>query len=125
MPSAMYGGKQGAQNQPQESAYDYPGQQDLQAQSNAAAIAHQQEQRGVSQLQSAVSAATAGSGRSSVMNMGGMQPQGPTQPMNNLTSLGPGVLQGVQGDMSKRGPVEFNHAISYVNKIKVCAPYGC
>ncbi|EGE84486.2 transcriptional repressor Sin3p [Blastomyces dermatitidis ATCC 18188] len=118
MPSAIYGGKQGAQNQPQESAYDYPGQQDQQAQNNAAAIAHQQEQRGVSQLQSAVSAATAGSGRSSVMNMSGMQPQGPAQPMNNLGSLGPGVLHSVQGDMSKRGPVEFNHAISYVNKIK-------
>lgn len=24
--------------------------------------------------------------------------------------------------MEKRGPVEFNHAISYVNKIKVSAP---
>lgn len=120
MPSAIYGGKQGVQNQPQESAYEYPGQQDQQAQGNAAAIAHQQEQRGVSQLQSAVSAATAGSGRSSVMNMGGMQTQGPNQPINSLAGLGSGVLQGVQGDMSKRGPVEFNHAISYVNKIKVC-----
>ncbi|PGH33584.1 paired amphipathic helix protein Sin3a [[Emmonsia] crescens] len=118
MPSAIYGGKQGVQNQPQESAYEYPGQQDQQAQGNAAAIAHQQEQRGVSQLQSAVSAATAGSGRSSVMNMGGMQTQGPNQPINSLAGLGSGVLQGVQGDMSKRGPVEFNHAISYVNKIK-------
>jgi hypothetical protein len=27
-------------------------------------------------------------------------------------------LPGQQGDL-KRGPVEFNHAISYVNKIKV------
>jgi paired amphipathic helix protein Sin3a len=32
-----------------------------------------------------------------------------------------GVAQGVQGGVGaeKRGPVEFNHAISYVNKIKV------
>lgn len=29
------------------------------------------------------------------------------------------MLQGSQTDLNKRGPVEFNHAISYVNKIKV------
>ncbi|EEH46498.2 transcriptional regulator SIN3 [Paracoccidioides brasiliensis Pb18] len=118
MPSGIYGGKQGVQNQPQEPGYEYPGQQDQQASSNAATIAHQQEQRGVSQLQSAVSAATATSGRSSGLNMGSMQTPGPNQPINSLAGLGSGVLQGVQGDMSKRGPVEFNHAISYVNKIK-------
>ena len=45
-----------------------------------------------------------------------------TQPMNNLAGVGSGVLQGSQADL-KRGPVEFNHAISYVNKIKVCSAY--
>jgi paired amphipathic helix protein Sin3a len=39
--------------------------------------------------------------------------------MNSLAGVGTGVLQGAQADL-KRGPVEFNHAISYVNKIKVC-----
>lgn len=28
-----------------------------------------------------------------------------------------------QANMERRGPVEFNHAISYVNKIKVCQLY--
>jgi paired amphipathic helix protein Sin3a len=32
----------------------------------------------------------------------------------------PGGVNGQQPGMEKRGPVEFNHAISYVNKIKVC-----
>ena len=40
------------------------------------------------------------------------------QPANLAQSGGLGGLPGQQGDM-KRGPVEFNHAISYVNKIKV------
>lgn len=33
---------------------------------------------------------------------------------------GPGAISLQQSAMEKRGPVEFNHAISYVNKIKVC-----
>jgi len=41
-----------------------------------------------------------------------------TQPMNSLAGVG-GMLQGGHADLNKRGPVEFNHAISYVNKIKV------
>ena len=41
------------------------------------------------------------------------------QPMNSLAGVGSGMLQGSQADLNKRGPVEFNHAISYVNKIKV------
>ncbi|PHH86992.1 hypothetical protein CDD83_9452 [Cordyceps sp. RAO-2017] len=31
---------------------------------------------------------------------------------------GPGGVNGSQANMERRGPVEFNHAISYVNKIK-------
>jgi paired amphipathic helix protein Sin3a len=38
--------------------------------------------------------------------------------------LNAGVQQVMtNGGLEKRGPVEFNHAISYVNKIKVCAPH--
>lgn len=73
----------------------------------AAAAAHQQQQRGVSQLTNAVSA-TLG------------QPQRNTQtptPGGSSSNLNG---SGAQPGMEKRGPVEFNHAISYVNKIKVC-----
>lgn len=38
------------------------------------------------------------------------------------TPSGPGAVNGSaanQANMERRGPVEFNHAISYVNKIKV------
>jgi paired amphipathic helix protein Sin3a len=77
-----------------------------------AAAAHQQEQRGVSQLQNAVASAT-----------------GHTVPRNALTPTPGGqgaVMNGVvpqQPGAEKRGPVEFNHAISYVNKIKVSIFY--
>ena len=65
---------------------------------------HQQEQQGVSQLTTAVSAATNGIGRPAQVSP---RPQGAMQ--------GGGLFgMGAQ----QRGPVEFNHAISYVNKIK-------
>jgi paired amphipathic helix protein Sin3a len=81
-----------------------------------AALVHQQEQRGVSQLQNAVSAATTGNaGRPTSMMQ--ISP-GLGQPASLAQSGGLPGLPGQQGDM-KRGPVEFNHAISYVNKIKV------
>lgn len=78
-----------------QSAYD--------AQQAAAAAAHQQQQRGVSQLTNAV--ATLG------------------HPPRNAQTPTPGAQGGLnggqnQGNPEKRGPVEFNHAISYVNKIK-------
>lgn len=78
----------------------------------AATIAHQQEQRGVSQLQNAVSAAT--TGRAIMSPNGDVSAALPGQALN-------GIAQGAQlGGVGaeKRGPVEFNHAISYVNKIK-------
>jgi paired amphipathic helix protein Sin3a len=109
--------QQAGQGQPQDHHYDYQTQQEQQATANAAALAHQQEQRGVSQLQSAVSAASAAAGRPSMP--GSAAAPGVGQPMNSLAGLGSGVLQGSQADLNKRGPVEFNHAISYVNKIKV------
>lgn len=73
---------------------------------------HQQEQRGVNSLQSAVSAAAGGAGAH------GMSPRAtpvPGQSIDNMPADAPS-----QAGMEKRGPVEFNHAISYVNKIKVC-----
>lgn len=72
---------------------------------NAAAVtAHQQQQRGVSQLTNAV--ATLGH---------------PPRNAQTPTPGGqPGLNNGAQPGLEKRGPVEFNHAISYVNKIKVC-----
>ncbi|EMC95117.1 hypothetical protein BAUCODRAFT_35108 [Baudoinia panamericana UAMH 10762] len=69
---------------------------------------HAQEQRGVSSLQNAVSAATGAGGLRA-----GMSPRATPLP-GQVTD---GQLDGTAG-MEKRPPVEFNHAISYVNKIK-------
>ncbi|KAL4883784.1 hypothetical protein BJY04DRAFT_24150 [Aspergillus karnatakaensis] len=112
-------GQHAGQGQPQEHHYDYPGQQEQQASSATAAIPHGQDQRGVSQLQGAASAASAGLTRHSLLGGPGAAGQGAslTQPMSSLAGVGSGVLSGAQADL-KRGPVEFNHAISYVNKIK-------
>ncbi|KAJ5708515.1 hypothetical protein N7488_008316 [Penicillium malachiteum] len=96
-----------------ESHYGYQGQE---AQ-GAAALTHQQDHRGVAQLQGAASAAS-GLGRPSLLQVSGAaQSAGLTQPMSSLAGVG-GMLQGGHADLNKRGPVEFNHAISYVNKIK-------
>jgi len=83
------------QNQAQHSTYE----------AQQAAAAHQQQQRGVSQLTNAV-ATTLG------------------HPPRNTQTPTPGGQAGMNGaggqqGLEKRGPVEFNHAISYVNKIKV------
>ncbi|RQM05870.1 hypothetical protein DH86_00002181, partial [Scytalidium sp. 3C] len=67
-----------------------------------AAAAHQQQQRGVSQLTNAVSAL-------------GHPPRNAVTPTPGGQSMNG---SGQQPGMEKRGPVEFNHAISYVNKIK-------
>ncbi|ESZ98162.1 hypothetical protein SBOR_1465 [Sclerotinia borealis F-4128] len=75
------------------------------AQAAAAAAAHQQQQRGVSQLTNAVSATLGQPPRSTQTPT----PGGGSGSMNG---------SGAQPGMEKRGPVEFNHAISYVNKIK-------
>ena len=81
---------------------------------------HQQEQRGVSQLQNAVTAAANEPGRQGIEST----PPNAGQTQVGLASTngaGTSFLQAVQGGQpgaEKRGPVEFNHAISYVNKIK-------
>ncbi|KAF2498321.1 hypothetical protein BU16DRAFT_558387 [Lophium mytilinum] len=84
------------------------------AASTAAAMAHQQEQRGVSQLQSAVSAAA--TGRSLLSPSGESAIPLPIQGINGASQVAQSVSVGPGGE--KRVPVEFNHAISYVNKIK-------
>lgn len=111
--------QQGNQGQHQEGSYEYQGQHEQPTPSTAAALLHQQEQRGVSQLQSAVSAATGGAGRNMMQLPGTSQTPGPNQSASSLAGMGAGVLQTAQNEATRRGPVEFNHAISYVNKIKV------
>ena len=111
-PSARSTNVSGYIQQPQPPATENSFEHDA---SNAALV-HQQEQRGVSQLQNAISAATTGNaGRpTSIMQVS----PGLGQPASLAQSGSMAGIPGPQGDM-KRGPVEFNHAISYVNKIKV------
>lgn len=105
--------QQEGQSSAQDNHYGYQGQEQ-----GASALTHQQDHRGVAQLQGAASAAS-GMGRPSMMTVSGAgQNASLTQPMNSLAGVG-GILSGGHGDLNKRGPVEFNHAISYVNKIKV------
>ena len=83
-------------------------------------VVHQQDQRGVSHLSNAVSAVTTNGaqGRHGLIQV---LPNG-----DQLTSINQAAA-GINGAISmtnaqmleKRGPVEFNHAIGYVNKIKV------
>ena len=80
-----------------------------------ASTAMSQEQRGVSTLQSAVTAVTNGTSRSALAVSPGPG-QGGTYPQQ---AGGFGGNSGA-GELKRGGPVEFNHAISYVNKIKVC-----
>jgi paired amphipathic helix protein Sin3a len=84
------------QAQSQASAYE----------AQQAAGLHQQQQRGISQLQNAATTAA-----------------GLPVPRNAQTPTPGQQAAGMNGNnqqpgMEKRGPVEFNHAISYVNKIK-------
>jgi paired amphipathic helix protein Sin3a len=70
---------------------------------------HRQQEHGVNQLQNAVSAATSGATMRAAMS-----------PAPGRGTPLPGQDGMIDGHgMEKRGPVEFNHAISYVNKIKV------
>lgn len=83
----------------------------------AASALSQQDQRGVSTLQSAVTAVTNGSARPSLA----VSP-GPGQTGSYNQQSGSFGGNASLADVKQRGgPVEFNHAISYVNKIKVCS----
>ncbi|KAL8720502.1 MAG: hypothetical protein Q9225_002655 [Loekoesia sp. 1 TL-2023] len=83
----------------------------------AASLVHQQEQ-GVSNLSHAVSAVTP-NGTPSRYTLAQASPTGGSTGSLNQASIisnppGPSLTPGLE----KRGPVEFNHAIGYVNKIK-------
>ncbi|TLD26171.1 hypothetical protein E2P81_ATG07983 [Venturia nashicola] len=85
-------------------------------QAQSAAI-HQQEQRNVAHLQNAASQASAGvlPGRGMMSSPGdGITPL----QAHLMNGASPGPQQAMVNGDQKRGPVEFNHAISYVNKIK-------
>ena len=106
----------------QDQIIHYGSREDELSAADAAAMAHQQEQRGVSQLQNAISATSDNiHGRPTAMQLS--PNEGPAGALGHavagLSSGGMGPLIGAQMNMEKRGPVEFNHAISYVNKIKV------
>lgn len=92
----------------------------------AANIAHQQEQRGVSHLSNAVSAVATNGGLNRNQVVQGSPSGGPVtglgQMAAGLGSVGSALTPGNQLSLEKRGPVEFNHAIGYVNKIKVRMP---
>ena len=75
------------------------------------AMLNQQEQRGVSSLQNAANVAANGSARANSPSRDSAQPY-------------PGPFATV-ADAKRGGPVEFNHAISYVNKIKVSFHVRC
>jgi histone deacetylase complex regulatory component SIN3 len=78
----------------------------------------QQDQRGVSTLQSAVTAVTNGSVRPTLAVSPGPGQNGPYNQQSGSFGGNSSL-----GDLKQRGgPVEFNHAISYVNKIKVQLP---
>ena len=87
---ALYG-----QGQPQLQTYE--------ASQATAAANHHQQQRGVSQLTNAA------------LTMG----HAPRNTQTPTPSAQGAMNGGQQHGIEKRGPVEFNHAISYVNKIKV------
>lgn len=90
---------------------------------DAAALAHQQQQHGVLQLQDAVSVATDNvHARPSLMqvSLNTDLTSSLNQAANELSGVD--LRLSAENQLSleeKRAPVEFNHAISYVNKIKV------
>lgn len=114
-------GQQISQSSGQEAQLEYQREQE-QAAANAA-IAHHQEQQNVSQLQNAASAAASGAlGRPSMMQI---SPGGGQASIGGQAASGSLGASSQASELNKRGPVEFNHAISYVNKIKVSNSAHC
>ena len=102
----------------------YASREDDLARQEVANIAHQQQEQGVSQLQNAVNVATNGGIQQRAMMLQA-QNMSPEQVMHQngqgmaIHGNG-GMAMGAQMGAEKKAPVEFNHAITYVNKIKVC-----
>ncbi len=84
----------------------------------AALIAHRQEQQGVSHLSNAVSA-VATNGATGRPGLAADSPGGGPLSIVAAGLNNAALTSGAHIGMEKRGPVEFNHAIGYVNKIKV------
>jgi paired amphipathic helix protein Sin3a len=103
---------------PQGPGHHYLSRDDDISAADQAALVHQQEQRGVSQLQSAVNVAADMRSGVQLQSHGG-QGASSSQQIAGMNATGIAAQVGAQLGMEKRGPVEFNHAISYVNKIKV------
>jgi paired amphipathic helix protein Sin3a len=84
----------------------------------AAAIDMQKDQRGLAHLQNA-GAGVGAAGLPLAGRAGLLSSPGDAQAQQAINGAGAQLQQvGASGGMEKRGPVEFNHAISYVNKIK-------
>ena len=81
-------------------------------------LVHQQEQRGISHLASAASTG-GGQGQLSQSQIPPGDGQGHGFGQVNAGLSNAVLTANSQLGMEKRGPVEFNHAIGYVNKIKV------
>lgn len=102
---------------PNENPYDRDDQHAIAAVGNA----HEQEQRGVSHLSNAVSAVATNGANRQMLAQGspsGGQVNGLSQMTMGLSGMSSTTNVGNQLSLEKRGPVEFNHAIGYVNKIK-------
>lgn len=109
----MYGHQLAQVQNERSSPFEASSHQGSHAGVNIFLLQHQQEQRGVAHLHNAIQVATG--------EPMGRQESGMLSPMAEPASLAAGLNGAQQGSANgdKRGPVEFNHAISYVNKIKV------
>lgn len=81
-------------------------------------LVHQQEQRGINHLASAAST-NGGQGHLVAAHVSPDGGQGQSFGQAGAGLNNAALNAGSQLGMEKRGPVEFNHAIGYVNKIKV------
>lgn len=102
---------------PQAGPTSHPMSPEAHREQPAVALAHQSDQRVVSQVQNAASGPVIqiGNRQGMLSSPGDASSQGPP----GINGAGVGMQQaGPNGGIEKRGPVEFNHAISYVNKIK-------
>jgi len=104
----------------QSAPTSHPMSPEVQREHTLGGLAHQQDQRGVSQVQNT---ATVGAGMQMGNRPGVLSSPGDANPPVAQGMNGAGAAMqpsASNGGIEKRGPVEFNHAISYVNKIKVC-----